>query len=354
MLPPAQTEAVIHHIARAKNLPESVLTEVVSRAGGIPLFVEEMTKAVLETGRLRELDDRFELAEAGRRKLIPATLQDSLMARIDRLGGPKQLLLLASVIGREFSYELLRAVAEREQAVLAEDLQALLDAELVFVDGEIPDATYRFKHALIRDAAYESLLRRVRQRYHLEIATALREEFSELAEQQPDLLAIHYEGAGELQLAVDTLDRGATRGAEAGAHRETIAVLEHALALLAQLPAGATRDAQEMQIQLLIAPAYMAIEGWSHEDVTRTCNRAYELSHTVGEREKAGPDAVGLVGQRLRQRRLPALARGREPGLRSGPRQRQSDAPADELPRLDRHLVRARGLRGQRQSDRAG
>src|SRR5690606_28644661 len=202
---PEATEAVVRHIARSKDLPVAVLEQVVARAGGIPLFVEEMTKAVLETGRLRELDDRFELVESRRSSLIPATLQDSLMARIDRLGGPKQLLQLASVIGREFSYELLRAVAERDERVLAADLGDLLDAELLFVEGEIPDATYRFKHALIRDAAYESLLRRTRQSYHLEIATALRNNFPELAEQQPALLAIHYEGSGELRLARESL-----------------------------------------------------------------------------------------------------------------------------------------------------
>ncbi|HLT35715.1 MAG TPA: adenylate/guanylate cyclase domain-containing protein [Enhygromyxa sp.] len=294
VLPPEATEAVVRHIARSKDLPVAVLEQVVARAGGIPLFVEEMTKAVLETGRLRELDDRFELVESRRSSLIPATLQDSLMARIDRLGGPKQLLQLASVIGREFSYELLRAVAERDERVLAADLGDLLDAELLFVEGEIPDATYRFKHALIRDAAYESLLRRTRQSYHLEIATALRNNFPELAEQQPALLAIHYEGAGELRLAVESLQRAGQRSTAAGAHRETIAVLEHALALLEQQPAGPDRDAQEMQIHLSIAPAYMAIKGWSHDDVTRTCNRAYQLSQTVGEREKLVPIQWGL------------------------------------------------------------
>src|SRR5690606_24894923 len=178
--------------------------------------------------------------------------------------------------------------------VLAADLGDLLDAELLFVEGEIPDATYRFKHALIRDAAYESLLRRTRQSYHLEIATALRNNFPELAEQQPALLAIHYEGAGELRLAVESLQRAGQRSTAAGAHRETIAVLEHALALLEQQPAGPDRDAQEMQIHLSIAPAYMAIKGWSHDDVTRTCNRAYQLSQTVGEREKLVPIQWGL------------------------------------------------------------
>lgn len=290
----AATEAVVRHIARSKELPLAVVQQVVARAGGIPLFVEEMTKAVLETGRLRELDDRFELTDTRRGTLIPATLQDSLMARIDRLGGPKQLLQLASVIGREFSYDLLHAVADRDEAVLAADLRELLDAELLFVEGEIPSARYRFKHALIRDAAYESLLRRHRQSYHLEIATALRERFAELAEQQPDLLASHYEGAGELELAIESLQSAAARSTAAGAYRETIAVLEHALELLASLPAGLARDTREMQMLLSIAPAYMATKGWSHDDVTRTCNRAYELSRTVGEREKLVPMQWGL------------------------------------------------------------
>lgn len=293
-LPAEATEAVVRHIARSKQLPIAVVQEVVARAGGIPLFVEEMTKAVLETGRLRELEDRFELADARRSTLIPATLQDSLMARIDRLGGPKQLLQLASVIGREFSYEILCAVADRDEAVLAADLRDLLDAELLFVEGEIPHARYRFKHALIRDAAYESLLRRHRQSYHLEIATALRQKFPELAEQQPDLLASHYEGAGELELAIAALQRAAERSTAAGAYRETIAVLEHALALLVQLPPGLARDKREMQVLLSLAPAYMATKGWSHDDVTRTCNRAYELSRTVGEREKLVPMQWGL------------------------------------------------------------
>lgn len=299
ILAPEEIQAVAHHIAKAKALPAAVLAEVIARTGGIPLFVEEMTRAVLDTGQLEELDDRFELSGPPRPGLIPATLHDSLMARIDRLGPAKPLAQLASVIGRRFSGDVLKAVAERDDGTVERDLGLLVEAGVVFQEGEGARVSYLFKHALIRDAAYESLLRKTRQRYHRAIAEALRARSTQLAEAEPGVLAIHYEKAGMTERAIEERHHAGAQATSRGAFRETCAHLTHALGLLETLPRGADRDRMEMPLQLDLAPAHMAIDGWAHEAVARACNRAYELSQTVGEHERIVPLQWGLWANHL-------------------------------------------------------
>src|SRR5207253_3998315 len=163
---------------------------------GVPLVVEELTKAILESGALKELDDHFELKGSLSTVAIPATLQDSLMARLDRLVTAKAVAQYAAVIGRQFSYELLQAVLQLDAVTLPRELGRLVEAEIVYQRGLPPQATYTFKHALIQDAAYESLLKSTRQQYHQCIAQVLESQFLETAETQPELLAHHYTEPG--------------------------------------------------------------------------------------------------------------------------------------------------------------
>ena len=187
---------MIGRVTGGKALPSEVVEQIVAKTDGVPLFVEELTKMVLESGLLREGEDRYELTGPLPPLAIPATLHDSLMARLDRLATVKDVAQLGATIGRTFAYELLQAVSPLDEATLQHGLRQLVEAELVYQRGVPPQATYTFKHALIQDAAYQSLLRSTRQQYHQRIAQVLAEQFPETAETQPELLAHHYTEAG--------------------------------------------------------------------------------------------------------------------------------------------------------------
>ena len=167
---PAQVTRLATHVAGDKALPPTVLEEVVRKTDGVPLFVEELTKVVLESGLLQEREDRYELTGPLPPLAIPATLHDALMARLDRLAAAKLVAQLGAVIGRTFAYDLVQAVAPLDAVTLQGALAQLVDAELIAQRGMPPQATYMFKHALIQDAAYQSLLRSTRQQYHQRIA----------------------------------------------------------------------------------------------------------------------------------------------------------------------------------------
>src|SRR5262249_27698085 len=197
-----QIERMTTHVAGGKPLPPQVLHQIIEKTDGVPLFVEEMTKAILESGSLKEVDDHYELTGSLSTLAIPATLQDSLMARLDRLVTAKAVAQYAAVIGRQFPYDLLLAVSQVDEAMLQHELGRLVEAEIVFQRGLPPQATYVFKHALIQDAAYQALLKTTRQHYHQRIAQVLEAQFPETVEGQPELLAHHCTEAGLLAQAV--------------------------------------------------------------------------------------------------------------------------------------------------------
>jgi hypothetical protein len=196
---PAQVERLTTHVAGNKALPAAVLQEVVRKTDGVPLFVEELTKTVLESGLLHEQADHYELPGPLPPLAIPATLHDALMARLDRLATVKAVAQLGATIGRTFTYELLQAVAPLDAATLQGALVQLVEAELIAQRGLPPQATYTFKHVLIQDAAYQSLLQSTRQQYHHRIARVLEERFPDVVEAQPEVLAYHYTEAGLYQ-----------------------------------------------------------------------------------------------------------------------------------------------------------
>jgi predicted ATPase len=187
-----QVEQIVTGITDGTILPPEVLAQIVEKTDGVPLFIEEMTKAILESGQLKARDGRYPFTGSLRALTIPATLQDSLMARLDRLVTAKAVAQYAAVIGRQFTYALLQAVSQLDEAMLQHELRRLVEAEIVYQRGVPPQATYTFKHALIQDAAYASLLKSTRQRYHQQIAQVLEEQCTDTAQAQPELLAHHW------------------------------------------------------------------------------------------------------------------------------------------------------------------
>jgi class 3 adenylate cyclase/tetratricopeptide (TPR) repeat protein len=274
-------EQMIRATAGQKELPVEVVDPIVRRGDGIPLFIEELTRTVMESGVLEERASAWELTEPLAADLVPVNLQAALMARIDRLGDAKPTAQLAAVIGREIPYRILEAVSERPQESLRRDLQKMVEAALLTSvsteDGEV----LVFKHALIRDEAYESLRRSTKQRFHGRVARALQERFANAAKEQPELIAHHLEGAGQNEEAFKSWEIAGKRALERAANLEAIAHLERARKLLQLLPDQALRDPQRLEIEMALMPAYMAIKGWASGAVEQTCRRALELSERL-------------------------------------------------------------------------
>jgi len=191
-----QGEAMVTRVASGKALPDEVLQQIVARTDGVPLFVEELTKMVLESGLLQERQGHYELTGPLPPLAIPTTLHDSLMARLDRLATVREVAQLGATLGREFTYELLQAIWPLDEETLQRGLRRLVDAELIYQRGVPPQARYVFKHALIQEAAYQALLKSTRQRYHQQIAQVLETRFPDTVKTQPELLAHHYTEAG--------------------------------------------------------------------------------------------------------------------------------------------------------------
>jgi TOMM system kinase/cyclase fusion protein len=282
-LPRRQAAEMTGQVAHGKMLPEEVLEQVITKTDGVPLFVEELTKMVLESGLLQERKERYELVGPLPPLAIPTTLHDSLMARLDRLAAVKGLAQLGATLGREFSYALLQAVSPWDEETLHRGLQQLIEAELLYQRGLPPQATYLFKHALIQDVAYQSLLRSTRQQYHQRIAQVVEARFPELCETQPELLAQHYTEAGLIAQAVPYWQRAGQRALERSANLEAVAHFTTGLELLATLPDTPARAQQELDLQTTMGPALMVVKGQAAPEVGRAYARARELCQQVGE-----------------------------------------------------------------------
>jgi tetratricopeptide (TPR) repeat protein len=247
----AEVGRLVAHVVGNKMLPSAVLQEVVRKTDGVPLFVEELTKTVLVSGLLEEQQDRYALHGPLPPLAIPATLHDALLARLDRLAAAKIVAQLGATIGRTFAYDVVQAIAPLDAATLQGALAQLVEAEIVVQRGLPPQATYTFKHALIQDVAYQSLLRSTRQQYHQRIAQVLAERFPETAEMQPEVLAQHYTAAGLHAQALPYWQRAGQRALERSAYREAVGCCEQALSALSHLPE--TRATREQAIDLRLA-----------------------------------------------------------------------------------------------------
>jgi predicted ATPase len=279
----AQIEAMIFRLTGGKVLPPEVREQVVTKSDGVPLFVEEFTKSVLESGVLQETGDQYVMTGPLSALAIPTTLQDSLMARLDRLVTAKGLAQLGATIGRHFSSELLQAVSQLDDATLQRELGRLVEAELLYQRGLPPHTTYTFKHALIQEAAYQSLLKSTRQQYHQRIAQVLEARFPELIETQPELLAHHFTEAGLTTLAIGYWHKAGQRATQRSAHIEAMAHLTRGLELLKALPDSAERAQHELTLLLALGTPLLAIKGYAAPERRQTYTRAWELCQQLGE-----------------------------------------------------------------------
>jgi predicted ATPase len=277
-----QIVRMVERIADGKILPPEVMQQIVEKTDGVPLFVEEMTKAILEFGHLQEVNGRYDLIESFSTFTIPATLQDSLMARLDRLVIAKTVAQYAAVMGRHFAYDLLVMVSQLDAATLQHELGRLVEAEIVYQRGVPPHATYVFKHALVQDAAYESLLKSTRQQYHQRIAYVLEERFPDTAETQPELLAHHYTEAALTEKAVYCWYRAGQRAIERSAHVEAINHLRTGLASLQTLPETQERVQREVDMLIALGASLLATKGYAAPEVAQPYIRAQHLCEHLG------------------------------------------------------------------------
>jgi predicted ATPase len=266
----------------------------VAKTDGVPLFVEELTKMVLESGLLQAREDRYELAGPLPPLAVPATLHDSLMARLDRLAAVKGLAQLGATLGRQFAYALLQAVSPWDEDTLRRGLHQLVEAEFLYQQGVPPQATYRFKHALIQDAAYQSLLKSTRQQYHQRIAEVLEGRFPEVAATQPELLAQHYTQAGLTGPAIPYWQRAGEHASDRGAPLEAISHLTTGIELLTTLPETPARTQQAVTLYLALGAALQMAKGAAAPEVERAYARARELCQQVGETPQLVPVLFGL------------------------------------------------------------
>jgi TOMM system kinase/cyclase fusion protein len=309
-LSPRETEVMVRSVAGGEHLPVGVMNEIATKTEGVPLFVEELTRMLLESELLSKQKSGRELTNASSSSGIPSTLYDSLMARLDRLGTAKEVAQLAATTGREFSYELLRAISPLEETRLSGALNRLVDAELLEEFSSPPRLSYRFRHALIRDAAYDSLLRSERRQYHRRIAQVLLERFADIVEAQPELLANHFTEAGLLEEAIPYWQRAGQRALERSANKEAIRHLTSGLQLVGRLPDGPARFQQELSFQIALGTASVATKGFAAQEVERIYERARQLCHQAGEAPQLFPVLWGLWlfytsrGQHLTAREL--------------------------------------------------
>lgn len=299
----AQSSAMVSEVAGSKALPPGIIEQIAIRTDGVPLFVEELTKSILESGELKEVGDRYEYVGSDRSITIPATLRDSLMARLDRFAPVKEIAQIGAAIGREFSYELIEAVSPRIKSELDAALQQLTDSGLAFRRGIIPEAIYTFKHALVRDAAYDSLLRSRRQELHHKIARVMEDRFQNVAETKPEVLAHHYTQAGRLEQGAAYWFKAGEIAIARMALTETIAHLEAGLGVICSLPASAGRDRSELETRVLLSTAWEAFGGWSTPQLTEVLRPALPLARRAGQPKVLARTLWGLWVNPLTQGR---------------------------------------------------
>jgi class 3 adenylate cyclase/predicted ATPase len=291
-LPVRDRAEMIAHITGGKTLPTEIADQIIDRTDGVPLFIEELTKSVVESGWMTDAGDHYSMTGPMVPLAIPTTLQASLLARLDRLAPAREVAQLAAALGRQFSHELIRAVSEMPQPRLESALEQLMRAELVFRRGAPPDATYTFKHALVQDAAYSTLLRPRRQQLHGRIATTLECQFPEIAAAQPELMAQHCAMAGLVEKAIEYWDTAGHLAVQRSTMSEAAAHFGKALDLVASLPKSPQRQSSELTLQLALAGAVTAAKGWASPQAGEAYARARELCREA----PAGPQLARALG----------------------------------------------------------
>jgi tetratricopeptide (TPR) repeat protein len=294
-LPQAQVAEMIGRVAGDTALPPEIVTQIAVKTDGVPLFIEELTKMVLESGLLHKGEHRAAWPGALPSLAMPATLHDSLMARLDRLGPVKTVAQLGATIGRTFAYDVLQAVAALDAAALQQGLRQLVEAELIYQRGMPPQATYTFKHALIQDAAYHSLLRSTRQEYHRRIAQVMEAQCADVAEIQPVLLAHHYTEAGLAAQALPYYQQAGAKAVARSAYREAVALFERALRMLQQVPDNRNTLTQAIDLRLALRTALRPLGAFERTLVV--LREAETFAAALSDTRRLGQVAVLLAVQ---------------------------------------------------------
>jgi len=303
-----QSLAIVKRVARGKDLPAAVLDEIVHRTDGVPLFVEELTKTLLESGKLRETATAFELVGSLDDLEIPSSLHDSLMARLDRLQPVKEVAQMAACIGREFSFRLLAAISPLSEETLYDSLEKLIAAELLFRRGTSPNVSYIFKHALVRDAAYESLLKSKRQALHAALVSALQKDSAAA----PEIIAYHATEAGLVEEAVANWLKAGKLANERSAFAEAIGHLEKGLEVLGNEPPSPIRAQQEIEFHSALGSAMISVHGYGAPEVEENFKRALKLCAEFGD---ASQRFVALHGMWWFQFTAQSVEQSRQTGL---------------------------------------
>jgi class 3 adenylate cyclase/predicted ATPase len=302
----AQSSTMVSKLAGGKALPAELVEQILAKTDGVPLFVEELTKSILESSELKEAADRYEYTGTSHSITIPATLRDSLMARLDRYMPVKEIAQIGAAIGREFSYELVAAVAPRAKAELEDALERLTASGLAFRRGTPPEATYTFKHALVQDAAYDSLLKSRRQELHRKVARVIEERFPGIKTTEPEVLAHHLTAAGLAEAAIPHWRAAGELSKRRMALTEAIAHLTRGLEVTSTLPPSPERDASELELRTLLGPALIATRGFAAAEVEQTYGRARVLCRQMGDTRRIFPTLFGLWASYLVRGELPA------------------------------------------------
>jgi class 3 adenylate cyclase/tetratricopeptide (TPR) repeat protein len=290
-----QSGAMVSALAGGKALPGPLIEQILTRTDGVPLFVEELTKSILESGELTEVAGHYEYGISARTLTIPATLRDSLMARLDRFIPVKEIAQIGAAIGREFSYELIAAAAAMPQAQLDDSLARLTESGLAFRRGTPPDAVYTFKHGLVQDAAYDSLLKSRRQELHGKIAYATETKIPNMRIIEPEVLAHHFTEAGVAEAAIPLWQAAGELALKRTAPTEAISHFNRALRLLATLPGSGQRDASELDLRSRLAGAWVALKGWATPEVWTSVYPALALAQSLERGDALAPILWGLA-----------------------------------------------------------
>jgi predicted ATPase len=281
-------------VTGGKNIPNQVLDLVQEKTDGVPLFVEELTRMLLESGIISDSKDHVDLITSFANQDIPDTLQETLLARLDHLGAVKEVVQIAAVLGREFSFELIKSVAPFEEDLLLEELDNLVEADILDRQGDYPDIIYTFRQALIQDAAYHSLLRSTRQQYHEKVAHLIEGHFPEKVKRQPEILAHHYAEAGFSIKAIELLIQAGKVALLNSANLEAIQHLKKGLRLLTKIPDSKEKKQFELVLNITLGVPLIAIKGYGAPEVGRIYQRARELSQEVGDIPSLFPALHGL------------------------------------------------------------
>lgn len=288
-LGPAESRQIVSNLTGGKALPAELVEQIIAKADGVPLFVEELTKSIVESGDLIEQGDRYLYAGSSVKVSIPETLRDSLMARLDRVATVKRIAQVGAVIGREFGYELIAEIVMMSDAALADVLSRLVAAELASCRGAIPQAVYTFKHALVQDTAYDSLLKSQRMRLHAEIAQVLERRWPESREAMPELLAHHYTAARLFEAAAPYWRQAGELAMRRFALPEAITHLNNGMMVIEKMPPGPQRDLMELELRTVLGPAVVAQHGWGQSEVSCILEPAWSLTEALDHRPSYAP-----------------------------------------------------------------